>query len=134
MESVAARRLSGGQRNGVSPLCDDQLMQYNPRPTFWPLGGIGRRAGFKILFPYGSIGSTPIGATDERIARRFRAILFDGVLLANHDRDGRLPAGGRRRSSTQISSLDVGVFQQVPGRVGKNDLAGLQHIAAVRDA
>lgn len=33
----------------------------SPRPR----GGIGRRAGFKILCPYGRIGSTPIGATSR---------------------------------------------------------------------
>ncbi len=34
--------------------------------TISPDGGIGRRAGLKILFPLGSVGSIPTPGTDDK--------------------------------------------------------------------
>ena len=57
LRSSAARRFpadAGERRNRTLQL---------PAENAGPLGGIGRRAGFKILCPKGRIGSTPIEAT-----------------------------------------------------------------------
>src|SRR5688500_11706892 len=50
----------------IMPPSQARPLENSPRARLrWsgrPRGGIGRRAGFKILCPYGRIGSTPIGA------------------------------------------------------------------------
>ena len=45
------------------PACRRPASRYNSPRTARPLGGIGRRDGFKIHFLHWSIGSTPIEAT-----------------------------------------------------------------------